>query len=159
MKKRGLTGLLFVLLLLPVFLMGCPATNEDDSDDKKPPVQPEPYTPVPIGNYSGTGTGAAEGFAKSQAYVLEHGHLGSDITVTVIMANGWMTDVQISGPDESPGLGAELVKNFGSMIKEKNSFALDELNVDGIAGATLTFNGIKEAGEKAIDQIKGSAVE
>jgi hypothetical protein len=112
--------------------------------------------PEAIGNYSGRETGTGDGFARSHAYLEEHPELGAQITVTVTMVNGWMTDVVISGPNETPALGGQLVTSLGPKIKQYNSFALDDLNVDGIAGATFTFNGIKEAGEKAIDEIKKS---
>ena len=164
MKKSGFAGLLSVLLLLSVFLMGCPVPDEDDPINKKPPIEePDPYTPVAIGTYSGTGTGTAGGFAKSQAYFEEHGSLGSDITVTVTMENGWMTSVQIEGPDETSNVGGYLVGRLGNIIKKLNTFDVDDVgssdDIDGISGATLTFEGIKEAGGKAIDQIKAAAGE
>jgi hypothetical protein len=158
MKKNGFTGLIFALLLLPVFLLGCPGTDSPGSEPGPGPgpgPEPEPYIPVPIGNYSGTGIGISRGFAKSDAYVLEHGSLGRDITVTVTMVNGWMTEVVIDGPDETPTLGGQLVRSLGPIIKENNTFDVDRIDgVEGISGATFTFNGIKEAGEKAINEIK-----
>lgn len=150
MKKRGLTAILFVLLLLPVFLIGC---SNPENVSGPPEPQPEPYTPVAIGNYTGTGVGVAEGFAKSQAYYLEHGSQGADITITVTMKDGWMTDVNIDGPDETPSAGGALITILEPKIKEYNTFDLANL-IDGISGATITFNGVKAAGEKAIEQIK-----
>jgi uncharacterized protein with FMN-binding domain len=112
--------------------------------------------PVAMANYSGTGTGTGDGFARSQAYLEEHPQLGAQITVTVTMVDGWMTNVAITGPNETASLGGQLVASLGPKIVQYNNFALDDLNVDGLTGATYTFNGIKEAGEKAIDAIIGN---
>jgi uncharacterized protein with FMN-binding domain len=51
-------------------------------------------------------------------------------------------------PEESPGVGAVAVQRAPDVIKTKNS-----VDIDVIAGATLTTNAIKEAGQKAIDEI------
>jgi Na+-transporting NADH:ubiquinone oxidoreductase subunit NqrC len=71
------------------------------------------------------------------------------------MADGWITAVTLSGPDESNGLGAVLVDpelGLGPKIVEFNTLELDNL-VDGISGASITYNGIKEACQAAIDEI------
>ncbi|MDR2479378.1 MAG: hypothetical protein LBD48_08715, partial [Treponema sp.] len=95
------------------------AVEEEDDDKKKPPVEePDPYTPVAIGTYSGTGTGTADGFARSPNYLEEHPALGGYITVTVTMENGWMTNVQIQGPDETSNVGGNLVEKLGAIIKK-----------------------------------------
>ncbi|MDR1210910.1 MAG: FMN-binding protein, partial [Spirochaetaceae bacterium] len=94
----------------------------------------------------------AEGFAKTDEYMNEHGNLGSDITVTVTMVDGWITQVIINGPDETPSLGAILITIIQPKIIEYNTFELENY-VDAIAGASETFEGIKEAGLAAIDQI------
>jgi hypothetical protein len=165
MKKRGLRGLLLLLLLLLVAsFMSCPTdvdpgTNNGDPNGPgvDPDPGPEPYVPVAIGNYSGTGTGVASGFARTPAYAMEHGPLGQFITVTVTMADGWITDVQILGPDETPTLGGQLVASLGPIIKENNTFDVDRIGgVEGISGATFTFEGVKEAGKEAIEEIKNS---
>jgi uncharacterized protein with FMN-binding domain len=81
--------------------------------------------------------------------------LGEDITVTVTMQDGWMTAVDIEGPDETPTLGGQLIETLEPIIKQNNTFDVDNIDgVEGISGATFTFNGIKEAGEKAVDEIK-----
>jgi hypothetical protein len=156
MKKRGLAGLIFVLLLLPLLLTGCPVEDEDTNKDKPPPVvepEPEPYIPVAIGNYTGTGSGTGNGFGNSPAHLEDHGFIGKPITVTVTMEAGWIKTVNIDGPDESAGFGAVLVDTLPAKIKEYNTFDLSNL-VDGLSSASYTYRGIKEGGEKAIEVIK-----
>jgi hypothetical protein len=147
MLKRGFIGLLWVLLILPMFLAGCPTEDEDPA-----------FKPAPIGTYSGTGTGQGDGFARSAAYVQEHGAIGTVITVTVTMQEGFMTAVAIDGPDESPGFGAVVVEKLPAEIKKYNTFDLgkfvDGSLLDTISSASTTYKAIKAGGEQAISQIK-----
>ncbi|MDR0719100.1 MAG: FMN-binding protein, partial [Treponema sp.] len=98
------------------------------------------------------GSASADGFAKTAEYLEEHPEPGEQITVTVTMEAGWITEVVIDGPDETPSLGAVLIGIVQPKIIELNTFELEN-HVDAIAGASETFEGIKEAGLAAIDQI------
>lgn len=87
------------------------------------------------GTYTGTGEGK-----------------GGPITATVTFDDKSITAVELVGDDESPGVGGyESIKDgtFASRVMETQS-----ADIDGITGATLTTDGVKEAVQDAIDQAK-----
>jgi fumarate reductase flavoprotein subunit len=90
---------------------------------------------APIGNATGTASAVAAGF-------------GGDITVTITIAKGYITDVQIVGDDETPTVGGVAVARAPGIIKKNNSGVLD-----AISGATITSGGISAAAQEAISKI------
>jgi len=90
---------------------------------------------APIGNATGTATGTAAGF-------------GGDVTVTVTMANGIITEVTAKGDAESPTVGGPALTRIPNSIKKYNS-----TKVDSISGATVTCIAITSAAQQAIDKI------
>ena len=72
-----------------------------------------------------TGTGTAKGF-------------GGDVSVTVTLEDGTLTDVQIVGDSETPGIGGNIVAEWPEAFKAANGI------VDTYTGAT--FAGITRAG-------------
>jgi uncharacterized protein with FMN-binding domain len=133
-----------VLLILPG-LTGCPTDGE-----------PGQTGPSPIeGKPSGTATAAGDGFARSQYYLMEGAlDYGREITVTVTLDEGYITDVVISGPDESGAYGQVIIQKAPAVIKAKNTFDVNIRDVDAVSIATSTLKGIKDAGNGAIDKIK-----
>jgi hypothetical protein len=126
-------------------LSGCPTDDEPGSTG-----------PLPIeGNPSGIATGRGDGFARSD-YYLREGALGygREITVTVTLDEGYITDVVINGPDESNDYGQVIIQKAPTVIKAKNTFDVNIRDVDAVSIATSTLKGIKEAGKGAIDKIK-----
>jgi uncharacterized protein with FMN-binding domain len=121
MNKQTLyfPGALFLCLMLA----GCPAGLDLDVHE-------------PWGNKTGTETRSAQGF-------------GGSVSVTLTMDSGIITDVKISGPNESVGYGLSAIEQAPELIKEKNSFEIDTLS-----GATLTTNAIKDAGKAALEAIQ-----
>lgn len=82
----------------------------------------------------GTYTGEAEGM-----YPLK---------VTVEVKDGKIASVDVEH-EETDGIGTLAVDQLPGAIVEKNS-----TDVDGVSGATLTSNGIKEAVNKALEGAK-----
>ncbi|ACV23137.1 FMN-binding protein [Slackia heliotrinireducens] len=85
------------------------------------------------GTYTGTGTGKS-----------------GDITVTLTIADDQITVDEITDPGETAGIGgAEAIADgtFKSQIEEAQS-----AEIEGVAGATLTSNGVKAAVEDALAQ-------
>ena len=80
-----------------------------------------------------TGTGTAKGF-------------GGDITVTVTLTDGVISQVAIVGDMETPGIGAVAVETFGDQMVAANS-----VNVDVMTGATFSSNGIVAAARAALE--------
>jgi fumarate reductase flavoprotein subunit len=118
-KSIFLFGMLVIVL---AGLAGCASTGGGSSAP-------------PIGNASGTASATAPGFV-------------SDITVTITMVDGYITDVQVVGPDETPSVGSVAVTRAPRLIQKNNSGVLD-----AISGATITTAGISTAAQEAINKI------
>ena len=88
------------------------------------------YTP---GAYEGSGQG-----------------YGGVVTVSITVDQDAITDVKITGDKETPTVGGAALEDLAAQIKEKGA------DIDGVSGATLTSNGVKEAAAAAIAQAKGT---
>ncbi len=81
---------------------------------------------------TGDFTGTAKGF-------------GGDVTVTLTLTDGKITGCTAEGADETEGVGSKAIEQLPGEIAESGSIA-----VDGVSGATITSNAIKEAAAAAI---------
>ena len=81
-----------------------------------------------------TTTGTGDGFGGKDS-----------ITVTLTLKDGKITDVKAEGPKETPGIGSNAIEQMPGAIVEQNL-----INVDGVTGATMSSNGIRQAAEAAI---------
>ena len=81
---------------------------------------------------TGDFTGTAKGF-------------GGDVTVTLTLTDGKITGCTAEGADETKGVGSKAIEQLPAAIAESGSIA-----VDGVSGATITSNAIKEAAAAAI---------
>ena len=100
---------------------------------KKTPAQ----TPAPGSLYApGTYTGEGQGY-------------GGTVTVELTVSADAITDVKVTGDKETPTVGGAALEELAGQVKEKGA------GIDGVSGATLTSNGVKEAAEKAIAAAKG----
>jgi len=79
-----------------------------------------------------TATGTAKGF-------------GGDVTVTLTVENGVITAAKAEGADETPGVGTPALENLPAAMVAGNT-----VNVDVVAGATFTSNGVIEAAKAAL---------
>lgn len=118
-------------LALLVVLAGC--SVEDDSDSG-----PSPIKDFSGNNLSGTGSGREWGY---------HGWVDVELT----LEDGWITGVEVIGPDESPGVGAVAIQRAPTAIKQKNS-----VEIDVVASASITTEAIRKAGRQAIGEIIAS---
>jgi fumarate reductase flavoprotein subunit len=87
---------------------------------------------APIGNATGTASAAAPGF-------------GGEVSVTVTLANGIITDVKVVGDAETPTVGGVALTRAPDIIKKYNS-----ADIDTISGASVTSSAIKTAAQAAI---------
>ena len=88
------------------------------------------------GGASGSGTASAHGF-------------GGNITVTVTVEKGKITEVLADGPHETAGLGSTALISLPAQMVQRNS-----VEVNAVSGSTITSNAIIEAAKAAVDQIK-----
>lgn len=77
-------------------------------------------------------TGTAKGF-------------GGDVTVTLTVTDGIITDATAEGANETAGIGSVAIEKLPAAMVEGNT-----VNVDAISGATLTSNGVIEAAKAAL---------
>jgi fumarate reductase flavoprotein subunit len=91
---------------------------------------------IPDGTYEGS----ASGF-----------HLGTDITVTVTVKDGWISNVEYGENGETAAMWNIAVETADRAIEAKS------LAVDAVAGATVSGNGIKAAIEDAL--VNGAGVD
>lgn len=71
------------------------------------------------------------------------------LKVAVEVKDGKIAKVEVVEHEETDGIGTLAIDQLPPAIVEKNS-----TDVDGVSGATLTSNGIKEAVNKALEGAK-----
>jgi len=86
-------------------------------------------------------TGIAQGF-------------GGLVEVTLSMTDGTITNAVIVADGETPAIGGVALPTLQEQI-----VAANDAEIDGVAGATVTSNAVKEATAKAIDASKGVVAE
>ncbi len=79
-----------------------------------------------------TATGTAKGF-------------GGDVTVTLTVTDGVITEAKAEGADETPGVGTPALEQLPAAMVAGNT-----VNVDIVSGATFTSNGVIEAAKLAL---------
>lgn len=83
-------------------------------------------------------TGTAQGF-------------GGEVSVTITTEDGRITAVAIEGASETPGVGTNAIEQMPAKMVEANS-----VEVDGVAGATITSNAILSAAQAALNGAEAS---
>lgn len=73
---------------------------------------------------------------------------GGDVTVTLTVEDGKLTDVQVTGDKETQGVGSEAVKQLQQSMLDNNS-----VQVDIVAGATATSRAVLAAAEAALKEL------
>lgn len=92
------------------------------------------YTPAQAQYHSGTYSGSAVG-------------MGGNVIVTVVIADGVFTDIQIDTSSETPGIGDIAAEKMTKRILE-----LQSAEADIVSGATITSTAIIKALELALLQ-------
>lgn len=131
MRKRIVA--LLTAAVMSLALVGCGQTaGEPASTPNSTSTQEQGgiYTP---GTYTGTGQG-----------------YGGAVTVTITTDANSITDVVVTGDQETPTVGGAHLEELAQQIMAAQSDA-----IDGVSGATLTSTGVKEAAAKAIAQAQG----
>lgn len=102
-------------------------------EEPKGSEAPGIYTP-------GTYEGSAQGY-------------GGTVTVSVTVDANAITDVKITGNDETPAVGGAALPTLEEQVKEKGA------EIDGVSGASVTTKAVKEAAAAAIAKAKGEEQE
>ena len=95
------------------------------------------------------GTVAQTQTEQPQAQTFTHSAkgFGGDITVTITVTDGVLTDVAAQGSDETAGVGSQAVEQLPAAILEAGS-----PEVDGLSGPTLSSNALKQAARAAMEE-------
>ena len=72
-------------------------------------------------------------------------YLNTTVTVTLEVNGEDIVSVEISGPDETAGIGSAVVDAFDDLMEE-----YDTINIDAMAGATYTSQAVLEAASAAL---------
>lgn len=73
--------------------------------------------------------------------------MGGDVTVTLTLKDSVITDVKAEGPNETEGIGSKAIEQLPGEMAEGNT-----INVEGVSGATVTSDAIKEAAAAALEE-------
>lgn len=86
-------------------------------------------------------------------YEAEAQGFGGTVKVVLTVAGDKITDVAVTGDKETPGIGSNAIEQLPAKIMETGS-----AQIDGVAGATLTSNAIKEAAAAALAAANGEVI-
>ena len=89
---------------------------------------------------------SGEGAYTAGTYTGEGQGYGGTVTVTITTDANSILEVTAEGADETPTVGGAALEELAAQVKEAQS-----AEIDGVAGATLTSNGVKAAAQAAID--------
>lgn len=102
-----------------------------------------------LGSLGGCGQGTSSSEAASGKTGTYHGEaqgFGGVVSADVTFDNGKITDVVLTGDSETPTVGGAALDELKNQVLEAGS-----ADIDGVSGATMTSNGVKQAVQAAID--------
>ena len=88
------------------------------------------------------------GMASAETATVTSKGFGGDVTVTLTVEDGVLTGVAIEGANETPGVGSRAVELMDDTMLAENS-----IDVDGVAGATVTSSAILSAAKEALAEL------
>lgn len=121
-KSLKLLSCLLASMLIFGSLSGCTQTQPDSNDNNQ-------TSDIKDGTYT----------ASEKGY-------GGDVTVTLTISSGTISDVSIEGVDETKDIGQAAIPDLIEQIKTAQSS-----EIDGVSGATMTSNAVKNAVDAAMN--------
>ena len=103
---------------------------------------------VAVGAFLAAGiilTGSCSAAAQDGTFTASSPGFGGDVTVTITVEDGKLTDVTAVGDNETDGVGSNAIDKLPGAILEAGTW-----DVDGISGCTFSSNAVKEAAKKAM---------
>lgn len=122
-KSLKLLSCLLASMLIFGSLSGCTQTQPDSNDNNQ-------TSDIKDGTYT----------ASEKGY-------GGDVTVTLTISSGTISDVSIEGADETKDIGQAAISDLIEQIKTAQSS-----EIDGVSGATMTSNAVKNAVDAAMNE-------
>ena len=138
MKLTKMTALLLAGALVLSACSGTP--SETTAAQTEGGAAEETTAAAGTGSYTaGTYTGEGQGY-------------GGTVTVTITTDETSILDVTAEGSDETPNVGGAALEELASQVLSAQS-----AEIDGVSGATMTSNGVRQAAQAAIDAASGNA--
>ena len=169
MKKKGLAIFIVTLFFLSLFLVSCPMDDPEfeipepscNICNNHPCTCPSGHEPVAFGPWTGTwhGYGYGHGHAWADYWWLMYGNTRPQLPVRVdlTLVDGWIVEpsnIIFFGPEESPEYNDLMNSSIIPIVVRLNLFDVDQFYPDLVAGATYTFNGLRDAGNAAVRMIQ-----
>ncbi len=85
--------------------------------------------------------------ASAEIYTAAEQGFGGEVTVSLTIENGKLVEVKALGDSETAGVGSRAIEMLPGMMVEANS-----VDVDSIAGATITSTAVRNAAKAALEQ-------
>ena len=95
--------------------------------------------------------GGAESIYTPGAYEGSAQGFGGEVTAKVTVDANAITDVVLTGDQETPTVGGAALEELTAQVKEKGE------EIDGVAGATITSEAVKSAVAKALAKARGES--
>lgn len=122
-KSTKLLSCLLASMLIFAGLSGCTQTQPESKDNNQ-------TSAIKDGTYT----------ASEKGY-------GGDVSVTLTVSAATISEVSIEGADETKDIGQAAIPDLIEQIKTAQSF-----EIDGVSGATMTSNAVKNAVETAMSE-------
>ncbi len=152
MRKIKLVTLIFVVLIVTVFVAGCSSATKTEpqapsestaSDESQAPSESpsidDSQTPSESPATADYTDGTYEGSSDAG--------ISPGLKVSVIVKEGKIIEVDILEHDETQGIGTKAIEEIPALI-----IGAQSTGVDGIAGASMTSEAIKEAVNNALSE-------
>ena len=141
MKKKLIMSMLVIGLMFS--MAACSSSSDSSSEETTEEETTEETTEEETteeeeageeAGLTGTYTGTGSGF-------------GGDITVTLTLEDGVITECSIDGPDETETVGGAALDELAEQVVAANGS-----EIDGVSGATYTSDGVSEAVANALGE-------
>lgn len=145
MKKIAL--ILCVMIIMSLGMVAC-ANNDDNNNTGNTGTNNTDTngTGTKENGTNGTGTNGGNGAAGAGTLQGSAQGYGGEVTVTVTVDGDDIVSVEAVGEKETQGVGSKAIEELPDKIEEA-----DSTDVEGVSGATVTSNAIKEAVDKALE--------
>ena len=132
MKKKLIMSMLVIGLMFS--MAACSSSSDSSSEETTEEETTEEEEAEEEAGLTGTYTGTGSGF-------------GGDITVTLTLEDGVITECSIDGPDETETVGGAALDELAEQVVAANGS-----EIDGVSGATYTSDGVSEAVANALGE-------
>ncbi len=139
MKKIAL--ILCVMIIMSLGLVACADNNDGNNTGNT-----DNNTGTNGTGTNGTGTNGGNGAGTGEELKGSAQGYGGEVTVTVTVDGDDIVSVEAVGEKETQGVGSNAIEQLPDKIEDA-----DSTDVEGVSGATITSNAIKEAVDKALE--------